>query len=185
MAIAVLLAACSAPGLGGSGDSAGAADNPARQPVERGPDLAPFDPALFDENSATIDNEWWPLTPGTQLVLEGTTTEAGEQISHRFVVTVTDLTKEIAGIRTRVLFDRDYSDGQLIEAELALFAQDRDGNVWHFGQYVEEWDETGFIGAHAWLQGYLEDAHAGIMVPANPQLNMPDYSQGFAPDPIT
>jgi hypothetical protein len=116
--------------------------------------------------------------------LEGTTTEAGEQFSHRFVLTVTDLTKEIDGVRTRIVYDRDYRDDQLVEAELAFFAQDRDGNVWHFGQYVEDWDETGFIGGHAWLQGYLEGARAGIMVPADPQLNRPDFSQGFAPDPI-
>jgi len=36
-----------------------------------------FDASSFS-NPTTIDNEWWPLKPGTQYIYEGFTVEAGE-----------------------------------------------------------------------------------------------------------
>jgi len=143
---------------------------------------AEFMPENFD-SPTVIDNEWWPLTPGTQFIYEGTSIEEDEISDHRIVFTVTDLTKVIGGVNSVVIFDRDYSDDELVETELAFFAQDKDGNVWHLGQYSETWDEVEFVGGQAWLVGHLDGAKAGIMMPANPQLDMPDYSQGYAPAP--
>jgi hypothetical protein len=65
------------------------------------------------------------------------------------VFTVTDLTKVVHGVRNLVHWDRDYSQGQLLETELARFAQDDDGNVWHFGQYPKEYEEGKFVAAPA------------------------------------
>ncbi|MEV7907643.1 hypothetical protein [Streptomyces anulatus] len=50
-----------------------------------------------------------------------------------------------------VAWDRDYSDGKLVETELAFFAQDDDGNVWHFGQYPEVHENGRLVEAPAWL----------------------------------
>ncbi len=142
-----------------------------------------IDPANFD-NSTNIDNEWFPLQPGMQYIYEGTTYEDDEFIPHRVVFTVTDLTKVINGVRTVIVWDRDFSDDELVEAELTFFAQDNDGNVWHLGQYSETYEEEDFVGGQAWLVGYLEGAKAGIMMKANPQLGMPSYSEGYAPPPF-
>jgi hypothetical protein len=142
-----------------------------------------FNADNFDR-STIIDNEWWPLTPGTQLIYEGFTVEEGEEIPHRIVFTVTDLTKVIGGVNTVVIFDRDYSDNNLVESELAFYAQDNDGNVWHLGQHRETYDEVEFVGGRAWLVSHLEGAKAGIMMMADPQLGTPDYSQGYAPPPF-
>src|SRR5919108_3807916 len=95
-----------------------------------------FDHGNFDR-STLVDNDWLPLQPGRQLVYVGSTFEGGVRVPHRVVFTVTDLTKVIDGVRTVVVWDQDYSAGELVEAELALFAQDDDGNVWHLGQYPE------------------------------------------------
>jgi hypothetical protein len=143
-----------------------------------------FDPSLFDDSSASIDNEWVPLEPGKRFTWRGSTEEEGERISHRIVFTVTDLTKVIGGVRTLIGWDRDFSEGQLVEAELIFLAQDKYGNVWHFGQYSEEWDGRELVGGQAWLVGYLEGARAGIWVKAEPQVGKPAYSQGFAPAPF-
>ena len=70
-------------------------------------DLLEIDRSNFDRSSV-IDNEWWPLKPGTQLIYEGYTVEDEERIPHRIVFTVTDLTKVINGVRTRVIWDRDW-----------------------------------------------------------------------------
>src|SRR5918996_371240 len=64
-----------------------------------------FDASLFDESSTTIDNEWFPLTPGTRWVWKGSTQEEEGRVSHSIVFTITDLTKEINGVRTVVGWD--------------------------------------------------------------------------------
>jgi hypothetical protein len=139
-----------------------------------------LDAALFHVSN-DVDNKWLPLRPGTQFVYEGGVTEDGERLSHRVIFTVTDLTKVINGVHSIVLWDRDYTDGHLVEAELAYFAQDNDGNVWNMGEYPEEYDEGTFEGApDTWLAG-LSGAQAGIMMRANPQAGTPGYFQGLVP----
>jgi hypothetical protein len=142
-----------------------------------------FDPELFSDPTA-IDHDWFPLRPGTQFVYEGQTVEDGERTPHRVVFTVTDLTKVVNGVRTLVIWDRDYSAGELEETELAFFAQDDDGNVWHLGQYPEEYEEGKLVEAPAWIAG-LEGARPGVSMKAVPRLGSSSYSQGYAPPPIS
>ena len=177
------LAACE------GGTSADATGSP---PVAAGGDHAPpfpvggngFDPANFGADSTEVDNPYFPLVPGTQHVLEGSSIDEGERVEHSVIFTVTGLTKEIAGVRAVVGWDRDFDDeGNLVEKELIFFAQDRDGNVWHLGQYAELYDGKEFEGAAPWLVGYLEGAKAGIAMPAEHQEGDPEYSQGYAPPP--
>ena len=140
-----------------------------------------FDPKSFDDRSTRIDNEWFPLKPGTRLVYTGTTVEDdGKSVPRRLVSVVTDLTKIIDGVRTVVVWDVDYKDGQLAETEIAFFAQDNDGNVWLLGEYPEEWEAGKFLKAPAWLHG-REDARAGIAMKTKPQQGEPSYAQGWGP----
>ena len=144
-----------------------------------------FDLSLFDDRSATIDNEWVPFEPGKRFIWRGWTEEEGERVPHSIVFTATDMTKVINGVRAFVGWDRDFSRGKLIESELIFLAQDKDGNVWHLGQYRENYDEEGELdGGRAWLVGHLDGAKAGIYMKAEPQLGTPAYSQGFAPPPF-
>ncbi len=144
-----------------------------------------FDPGLFDESSAILTNEWVSYDVGKRFVWTGWTVDDGERIPHKIVFTVTDLTKVLNGIRARVAWDRDYSAGKLVEQELIFLAQDREGNVWSFGEITEVFDEDGeLVGARAWLAGYLDGAKAGIHMVAEPRLGMPAYSQGYAPPPF-
>ncbi|HEU0246674.1 MAG TPA: hypothetical protein VFR38_06260 [Gaiellaceae bacterium] len=131
-------------------------------------------------NSTRVDNKWFPLRSGTQLVFRGTTIEGTESIPHRVVFTVTDLTKEIDGIRTVVLWDRDYSSGELVEAEIAFFAQDDDGNVWQLGEYPEEYEEGRVVASPLWVHG-LQGARAGLTVRAVAQEGSPSYALGWGP----
>ncbi|GIV79665.1 MAG: hypothetical protein KatS3mg050_4059 [Litorilinea sp.] len=152
-------------------------------PDEHFANLLELDPSQFD-HATTIDNPWKPLKPGTQYVYEGITVENGEEIPHRIIFTVTDLTKVINGVRTVVILDQDISDDALVEAELTFFAQDNEGNVWHLGQYRETYDETEFVGGRVWLVDLPEGAKAGIMMKAHPEQDSSDYSQGYAPAPF-
>src|SRR5581483_4651190 len=92
-----------------------------------------FDAANFPHGAA-VDNRWLPLVPGMELVYEGSSVDGKK----RLVFIVTDLVKVVGGVRNVVVWDRDYTNGELVEAELAFFAQDRFGNVWHTGEYPEE-----------------------------------------------
>jgi hypothetical protein len=139
-----------------------------------------FDPDSFS-NPANIDNEWLPLIPGTQLIFEGVTVEDGEEISHRIEFTVTELTKEVDGMDTVVVYVVDISDDELVEAEIAFYGQDDDGNVWYFGEYPEEYEDGEIVDNPAWLHGQ-EDAMAGVKMWAEPMLDTPPYFQGWGPE---
>jgi hypothetical protein len=167
-----------------TGNDVGGHATPASGPALGEISADDYDRRLFDETSVTIDNEWWPLKPGTQFVWRGSTEEDGERTPHRIVFIVTDLIKVIDGVRTVVGWDRDFSGGQLIESELIFLAQDKHWNVWHFGQYSETWEGKELVGGQVWLVGHLKGAKAGILMKAEPRLGTPAYSEGFAPPPF-
>jgi hypothetical protein len=100
------------------------------------------------------------------------------------VFTVTDLTKVVDGVTTRVVYDLDLDNGEVAEAELAFFAQSDAGNVWNLGEYPEEYDNGSFAGAPSvWIAG-LEGATGGIHMladPTDPQNRHREYLQGEAP----
>jgi hypothetical protein len=184
LATVALLLALSASACAGAGSQPGADEFSERNQSE---DLSTVSAKDFDrtnfDNSTTVDNKWFPLEPGAHSVFEGSAIDDGERISRRVVSTVTDLTKEIDGVNTVVIWERDYSDGEEVEAELAFFAQDNYGNVWHMGEYPEEYENGEFDKAPGWLAG-LKGASAGIAMRAEPRLGTPGYAQGYAPPPI-
>jgi hypothetical protein len=127
------------------------------------------------------NNKWAPMKPGTRWIYEGTSQEDdGKIVPHRIVMTITDLTKMIGGVRNVVAYDLDYKDRELVEAELAFYAQDDEGNVWQFGEYPEEYEDGKFIRAPAWIHG-LKGARAGIMMPADPQVGGIGFAEGWGP----
>lgn len=160
-------------------------------PIEP-PDL---DPTAFSDPT-NVDHKWFPLVPGTQLVFDGVSLDEGDEVLHRVIFTVTDLTKVIAGVNTVVIWDEDYEEGtsikasrdssspivpmDLVETEIAFFAQDDDGNVWLMGEYPEEYEDGAFVAAPAWIHG-TEGSKAGTLMPADPQPETPSFPQGWAP----
>jgi hypothetical protein len=139
-----------------------------------------LEPTRFTD-STTIDNPWMPLTPGTRWVHEGTALDdEGNTVGRRIEFTVTDLTKEIAGVKTVVVWIVDYDDDGVVEKELAFYAQDQDGDVWYLGEYPEEFEDGEFVKASPWIHG-IEDARAGIKMLAAPEVGLPTYYQGWGP----
>ena len=136
-----------------------------------------FDPKNFSARSIDVDNPFLPLTPGSQFTLTGTTT-AG---AHEVVFTVTNVTKWVNHVRTVVVWDRDFQDGELAEEELAFMAQDDAGNVWSLGEYPEEHEDGEVSAPSTWLAGH-HGATAGVLMQAHPKTGTPAYIQGKAPD---
>ena len=131
-----------------------------------------------------IDNEYLPMVPGTRLTYEGNVHAGSGTTPHQVAFTVTDMTKVIDGVRTRVVYDVDSDGGQVLEAELAFFAQSDAGNVWNLGEYPEEYENGVFSGAPSvWIAG-LDGASGGIHMLADPEARanrQVEYLQGSAP----
>jgi hypothetical protein len=142
--------------------------------------LKDFDATGFPA-TPRVDNEWNPLIPGSELVLEGRATIDGKRGKHQIIATVTDLTKVIDGVRTAVVWERDVSRGQTLESEIYFAAQDVDGNVWLFGEYPAEYEDGKFARApDVWIGG-IDGARPGVTMRADPQTGTSAYLQGLAP----
>ncbi len=139
--------------------------------------LTRFDDDAFPRRPL-INNRFLPMKPGTRMILEGNV----EGVPHRVEFTVTDLSKEIDDVNTLVIWDTDTSEDELVESELAFFAQDAAGNVWNLGEYPEEFENGEFIGAPStWITGKA-GAKAGIHMRALRGVSSRMYVQGFAPE---
>ena len=171
LAAAVILAALVLAGCGGSDGSSSGADN-ATSPK--------LDPTAFAATDGR-PNRFFPLTPGYQSVRQGGVNRGDRRLSHRSVVTVTDLTKKIAGIPAVVVLDQDFDGGEIAEQALDYYAQDKRGNVWYLGSYTEAYEGGEFVNANdGWLAG-KDDAEAGIMMPAGPKTGTPPFVQAVEP----
>jgi len=128
-----------------------------------------------------IDNQWLRLRPGMQYTTTGKVVSPEGTTVRKVVSTVTGLTKVIDGVKTIVVWDRDYSDGELVESELAFFAQTERGTVWLFGEYPEEYENGKLVGAPSTFISGIDRARAGIAMQAEPHRNTPAYVQAYAP----
>jgi len=142
-------------------------------------------PARFnsrDFGTPTGDaNPWLPLVPGYQSVRDGTLFRGGRELHHRRRFTVTDVVKQVNGVRTVAVLDQDIDAGQVAEQALDYFAQDKHGNVWYLGSYTESYEGGQFVNAtDAWLAG-VNGATPGVAMMADPKRGMPSYVQASIP----
>jgi hypothetical protein len=140
----------------------------------------PFNKNNFP-SSPNVNNPLLSYVPGTEFVLDGRVNVGGQPLAHQVVLIVTDLTKVIHGVRTVVLWDRDFNTGVLTESELAFHAQDNAGNIWNLGEYPAQYSGGQFTNApDTWFEG-LANGLAGMVIPGNPQVGTPKFLQAYAP----
>jgi hypothetical protein len=135
-------------------------------------------PARF---STTIDNPYLPFVPGTTMVYR----ERGEDGRGREVVRVTHRTKTVQGVETVVVRDRAYSGGDLVEDTRDWYAQDRQGNVWYFGENTKEYEDGKVVSTEGSWETGVDGAEAGIYMPADPKVGdsfRQEYYKGHAED---
>ena len=142
----------------------------------------PYEPTINPADFvAQIDNQYLPLVPGTTLVYEGETEDGKEKIE----VEVTHETEEILGVTCIVVRDRVWVDGELVEDTFDWFAQDKDGNVWYFGEDSKEYEDGEFVGTEGSWEAGVDGAKPGIIMKANPQVGdayRQEYYEGEAED---
>jgi hypothetical protein len=132
-----------------------------------------LDPGNFLD---TIDNPYWPMTPGSRWVYRETDADGTVQ---RVVVTVTDSTKTIEGIEATVVRDTVTEDGEVVEDTFDWYAQDRWGNVWYLGEATKEYDGAEVSTAGSWEAG-VDGALAGVVVPASPEPGLAYRQEHYA-----
>lgn len=149
------------------------ARNPA--PIETG---APYVPAINPADFvAVVDNPFLPFKPGMKWVYDGD--------EHNEVTVLAD-TKLILGVAATVVHDQVFADGVLAEDTLDYYAQDRDGNVWYFGETTKELDKNGNVtSTEGTWEGGIDGAQPGIVmlaVPAAGDQYRQEFHQGDAED---
>ncbi len=128
---------------------------------------APYAPAIDPANFvATIDNAFFPLTPGTTFVSEGQTSQGLEH--DEFFVTHN--TRVILGVTCIEVHDTVRTNGELTEDTLDWFAQDRDGNVWYFGENTMELAGGLPTTLEGTFTGGVDGAQPGIVMEAHPAI---------------
>ena len=128
-----------------------------------------MDPANFT-NSAVIDNQYFPLTPGTTLTYEGD----GERV----VTEITHDTRMVMGINCVVVRDRAFEDGELVEDTFDWYAQDNDGNVWYMGEDSKDVENGQVVSTEGSWEAGVDGALPGIIMLAKPLSGLA-YRQEF------
>jgi hypothetical protein len=175
-ALLVLLAACQAGDPDATpydaGDSDAGPDVPSTllvEPVDAPTPIA--DGATF---TATVTHPYLPLSLVPYAELKG-----GDV---RIVRAVAAQTEVVGDVECLVLAEHEYDGGELAEVSYNFFAQDGKGNVWYFGERVDEYDD-GQVVAHggAWEVGRNADEPCLIM-PAEPKVGLRFKPENSPPD---
>lgn len=123
----------------------------------------------------TPGNKWFPLTPGTQLIKQGTTLIGNRKVPYEVITTVTDVVRTIEGVSTVLVYDYELGIGQVTQRSLDYLAQDRLGNLWVMGGATEAWEAGRFVEVgDVWMSG-VDRARAGILVPNDLTASSPPF----------
>jgi hypothetical protein len=155
------------------------AQNDARDAVCKQIGGAPYDPVINPQNfSATITNQYLPMTPGTTFVYESNFGEHNE-------VFVTNNTRQILGADCREVRDTVKVNGVPTEDTLDWFCQDTAGNVWYFGENAKQLADGLIVGVEGSWTGGVDGAKPGIAMKAHPAVGdvyRQEYLPGVAED---
>jgi hypothetical protein len=128
--------------------------------------------------TTVINNPFFPLEAGNTFIYKG----LKEGSTLRDVFAVTERTIVIDGVTCRVVHDRVFVRGFLQENTFDYFAQDREGNVWYFGEDTEELDRRGRVVTTegTWRAG-VNGALPGVIMEAHPNVGDHYLQEGAAP----
>ncbi len=131
--------------------------------LPQGSEPSSLDPKDF---STTIDNPYWPMTPGSRWVYSETNTDGARQ---KVVITVTPELKRVAnGVTARVIRDVVTENGTPVEITDDWYAQDKAGNIWYLGEAVRNFENGKLVDRAGSFEAGVDGAQPGIAMPANP-----------------
>jgi hypothetical protein len=131
----------------------------------------PVDPrSLATEGEGT----YFILKPGYQTTFEG----KADGKAGKLVITVLNETLKVGGVDTRVVEEREWSGGDLVEVSRNYFAIDpRSGDVYYFGEDVDMYKKGKIVNHEgSWRHG-TKGATFGLMMPGKPIVGMKFYQE--------
>lgn len=118
------------------------------------------------EFASEVTNVWLPWIPGYTWVYKGV--KDGEPTTD--TVVATSRKKMILGVPTTVVLDTlKNSKGQVVEATQDYYAQDKQGNVWYFGESTAELTNGKVTSREGSWQAGVNGARPGLFMPAEPK----------------
>ena len=131
---------------------------------------------------ARVDNPWFPLEPGSRWRYRA----VDEDGHFTDEMHVTHRTKTILGVQTTVVHDVVLRHGTPREVTSDWYAQDRDGNVWYFGENTRELDRRGHVTSREGsFKAGRHGARPGVLFPGHPRVGQKarqEYYKGHAED---
>jgi hypothetical protein len=133
-------------------------------------------PVINVENfTDSITNPYMPVIPGMKYTYQTQTDEGMESVE----INITYDTRTILGVTCIVVSDiLKNSNGEIIENTLDWYAQDKDGNVWYFGEDTEELENGVVLSTKGSWEAGVDGAQPGIVMFANPLIGVP-YRQEY------
>jgi hypothetical protein len=128
-----------------------------------------IDPAEF---TTKIDNEYFPMKPGTTFLYEGGT--------QRGQMSVTNHTKKVMGVECVVVDHKEWEGDMLIERTYDWYAQDEQGTVWYFGENTKEYENGKVVSTKGSWEAGVDGAKPGIIMQAHPKVGQ-SYHQEYYP----
>jgi hypothetical protein len=133
------------------------------------PDLPP--PSDFKTASGDpipITNPYFPLKPGSSWSYSGKLDgeSAKDEVS---VSTEPRDPPEILDVRVTVVHDKVFVKNKLVEDTFDWFAQDKEGNVWYFGEDTKELENGEVVSTEGSWEAGVNNARAGIFMPDDPK----------------
>ena len=136
------------------------------------------DPSEWTAEFPVADSDFVTIGRNPYFVLEpGYTLELSDG-DDRLVITVMPETQRVGNIETRVVEEREWEDGQLVEVSRNFFAiSKRDNGVYYFGETVAIY-EQGRVVKHEgeWLAG-RNGARFGLLMPGVPLIGGRHYQE--------
>ena len=138
---------------------------------------APYNPTINPADfTHVITNKYLTLKPGTRATYEKTTSKGITRVEMK----VTGKTKRVMGVHALVVRNWEWLNDQLIEETRDLVAQDKDGNVWFFGEAVDHYQDGELAGHDGTWEAGVDGAKPGILMLADPKVG-DTYRQEYYP----
>jgi hypothetical protein len=128
-----------------------------------------IDPAHF---TTKVDNEYFPMKPGTTFLYEGGTEHSEMTVTHQ--------TKKVMGVECIVVDHREWEGDMIIEKTYDWFAQDKKGTVWYFGEDTKEYENGEVVSTKGSWEAGVDGAKPGIIMPSDPKVGQ-SYHQEYYP----
>jgi hypothetical protein len=144
----------------------------------------PYSPTIDPANFVSaVNNRWFPLRPGTTLRYRGVA-ENGRtpQVD---VATVLARRERVLGVSCTVVRDTVTSRGRPVERTYDWYAQDRQGNVWYFGEDSRNFVHGRYVKGHDSWEAGVGGAKPGIIMEGAPRRGdtyRQEYYVGHAED---